>query len=65
MGIFATEEIENIFILFDLKRKGSITKEKCREALKCLASSQFQFETVHELEEIPDKVDLATFKKLR
>jgi len=42
-GIFSKEEIVNIFTLFDLKKEGSIDKERAKEALKTLANNEFQW----------------------
>ena len=62
-GLFASEEISNIYKLFDLKREGFINKARCKEALQTLASSEFLFTKVQE-SEIPDKVDEHKFKEL-
>ena len=64
-GIFAPEEIKNVFELIDLRNSGFISKEQCKEALKSLASSEFQFTHVDKsLSEIPDKVNFDQFQKL-
>ena len=64
-GIFGPEEIKNVFQLMDLKNSGFITKEQCSEALKSLASSEYQYSNVNESgKQIPDRVDFPTFQKL-
>jgi Glu-tRNA(Gln) amidotransferase subunit E-like FAD-binding protein len=62
-GIFAKEEVSNIFSLFDLKRDGFIDKTRCKEALKTMANNEFEFEQV-DVAAIPDKVDEKTFVSL-
>ncbi|KAL4475415.1 hypothetical protein ABPG72_022050 [Tetrahymena utriculariae] len=62
-GIFSDEEIDNVFTLFDLKKDGFIGKEACKDALKTLASSEYQFNEIDE-QNIPEKVDAATFTRL-
>lgn len=62
--VFTAEEIENIFNLFDLKQEGFISRLKCREALKSMANNQRQQDLAAEFEDIPNKVDLVTFKGL-
>jgi Ca2+-binding EF-hand superfamily protein len=62
--LFTQEELENIFNLYDLKQEGRISRFKAKEALKSIASTQFQFEKVKDLEEIPERVDITTFKTL-
>ena len=47
----------------DLRKSGSISKDQCKEALKSLASSEFQWSNVEGADEIPDKVDLNEFKR--
>lgn len=64
MPVFNTEEVENIFNLFDLKQEKQISRQKCREALKSMANTQKQMELAEDYVDIPPKVDLATFKKL-
>lgn len=62
-GIFADDELQNIFQLFDLKRDGYISKEQCKEALKSLGSSEFHMSEVDEAK-IPEKVDSNSFLNL-
>lgn len=62
-GIFAKEEISNIFSLFDLKKDGYIGKNHCKEALKTMANNEFEFEQV-DMAALPDKVDEKTFVSL-
>lgn len=62
-GIFTEQEVHNVFNLFDLKKEGQISKERCIKAIQTMASSNFQFNQV-ELEKIPDKVDSFNFIKL-
>ena len=50
-----------MFTLFDLKKDGFIGKEACKDALKTLASSEFQFQEIEQQNSIPDKVDAPTF----
>ena len=61
--IYSEAELQNTFLLFDLKSDNYISKETCIEALKTLASSEFHFDK-SESDTIPDKVDLYTFIKL-
>lgn len=64
-GIFGEEEIKNVFNLMDLQAAGKISKEKCKEALVSLASSEFQISKLDEhLKSVPAKVDYAQFKEL-
>ena len=62
-GIFTEQEVHNVFNLFDLKKEGSISKERCIKAIQTMASSNFQFGQT-ELESIPEKVDSFSFLKL-
>lgn len=62
-GIFADDELANIFQLFDLKRDGFISKAQCKEALKSLGSSEFHMTEVEEAK-IPEKVDCRAFLQL-
>jgi hypothetical protein len=62
-GLFTSDEITNIFKLFDLKREGYINKQRTIEALQVLASSEFLFNEVQR-KEIPDKVDVTKFTQL-
>ncbi len=39
-GLFAPEEIKNVFTLFDLKKAGVISKDQCKSALRTLASQE-------------------------
>ncbi len=55
-GVFAPEEIENVFTLFDLKKDGFIGKKECQQALKTLASSELQSDKIYNAN-IPSKVD--------
>mmetsp|Transcript_689 Transcript_689/g.803 ORF Transcript_689/g.803 Transcript_689/m.803 type:complete len:123 (-) Transcript_689:58-426(-) len=61
--VYNEAELQNIFLLFDLKSEGHISKEQCKEALQTLANSEFHFKQT-DSEAIPDKVDLFTFIKL-
>lgn len=62
-GIFTESEVQNVFNLFDLKKDGFISKERCIKAMQTMANSNFQFSTT-ETQEIPEKVDAITFNKL-
>jgi Ca2+-binding EF-hand superfamily protein len=63
-GIFGPDEIKNVFQLMDLRNSGFITRDQCKEALRSLASSEFQFKNIEEGgKNIPDKVDFEEFKK--
>lgn len=62
-GVFSDSEIKNIFYLFDLQQNKSLTREQCKEALRALANSAFQYDHVEKLE-IPDSVDMILFRKL-
>lgn len=64
LPIFTETELENIFNLYDLKQEGRISRFKCREALKSIASTQFQLHKAKEFEDIPERVDMADFKSL-
>merc|ERR1711976_910144 len=61
--LFTQEELENIFNLYDLKQEGRISKNKCKEALKSIANTQFQLQKVSNFDDLPDKVDIITFKE--
>ena len=61
--IYSEAELQNTFLLFDLKSDNYITKDKWKEALKTLANSEFHFSKA-DCDTIPDKVDLYTFIKL-
>lgn len=64
-GIFGEEEIKNVFNLMDLQASGKISKEKCKEALVSLASSEYQTSKLDEqLKSVPAKVDYPQFKEL-
>lgn len=63
--IFTEDEVENIFNLYDLKRKGVISRYKCREALQSMSNTALQFSKTGEFEDIPNEVDLPKFKELR
>jgi Ca2+-binding EF-hand superfamily protein len=64
-SIYSDEEIGNVFCLFDLKREGYITRRSSIEALKVLASSEYQNKRIDELAvQIPDMVDIAQFVRL-
>ena len=68
-GIFGPGEIKNVFQLMDLRNSGYINKEQCKEALKSLASSEFQFQNVEDsgkdsAVKISDKVDYEEFRQL-
>eukprot|EP01016_Furgasonia_blochmanni_P054005 TRINITY_DN8836_c0_g1_i5.p1 TRINITY_DN8836_c0_g1~~TRINITY_DN8836_c0_g1_i5.p1 ORF type:complete len:156 (+),score=32.87 TRINITY_DN8836_c0_g1_i5:162-629(+) len=62
-GIFGEGEIQNIFALFDLKREGFISQAQCKEALRSLASSEYQYVAIDD-KDIPEKVDSHSFAKL-
>lgn len=62
-GIFTESEVQNVFNLFDLKKEGQISKERCIKAIQTMASSSFQFSQT-ELEKLPDKIDSFNFLKL-
>ena len=62
-GIFTPQEIHNVYNLFNLKKEGFISKERCIKAIQTMASSSFQFNH-SELENIPEKVDSFDFLKL-
>jgi hypothetical protein len=62
-GIFTEQEVHNVFNLFDLKKEGSINKDRCIKAIQTMASSKFQFEH-SELESIPDKVTSSKFLEI-
>jgi Ca2+-binding EF-hand superfamily protein len=62
-GVFGPGEIKNVFQLMDLRNSGFINKEQCKEALKSLASSEYQFKNVED-STISDKVDYEEFRQL-
>lgn len=62
--VFTQEEVENIFNLYDLKKEGVISRFKCREALKSMANTQKQLKIAEDFEDIPNQVDVNTFKDL-
>ena len=64
LPIFTENEVETIFKLYNLKNSKFITKEKAREALNCIAHSTQDIKDIEENKEIPDFVDLITFKNL-
>lgn len=64
MPVFNQEEVENIFNLFDLKQEKKISIQKCREALKSMANTEKQLALAEDYVDIPQWVDLETFKKL-
>lgn len=61
--IFTEQELKNVFTLFDLRQEGLLNREQCREALRTIAHSAHQHETVDKLE-VPEKVDVMNFRKL-
>ena len=61
--IYSEAELQNVFLLYDLKAENYITKEKWIEALKSLAGSEFHYNKAED-NDIPEKVDLYTFIKL-
>ena len=62
--VFTDQEVENIFRLYDLKQEGTISRFKCKEALKSMASTQKQMVISDEMQEIPNKVTFEEFKVL-
>ena len=62
-GIFTENEVNNIFNLFDLKKEGAISKDRCIKAIQTMANSSFQFDAA-KLAEIPETVDSFTFNKI-
>ena len=64
-GIFGPDEIKNVFQLMDLKNSGYISRDQCSEALKSLASSEYQYTIINDQNNsIPEKVDYSTFQRL-
>lgn len=61
---FTPKEIENVFYLFNLTGQKFISQERCKEALKSVAHSAEYRDLIQDNDEIPDKVDLETFKML-
>ena len=61
--VYTDNELQNIFSLYDLKGDGIISKERCREALKTLANSEFHHQKANDIP-MPDKIDLFGFIKL-
>lgn len=61
--VFTDAEVKNVFLMFDLKQDRELNREQCKEALRTIANSAFQYDKVEKIE-IPDKVDVALFKKL-
>ncbi len=64
LPIFTEQEVETIFNLYNLKNAKFISKEKTKEALKCIAHSTQDINDIDHNEQIPDFVDLNTFKNL-
>lgn len=62
--VFTIDEIENIFNLYDLKQEGTISRFKCKEALKTMSNTQKQMRIADELNDIPNKVTMEEFKTL-
>ncbi len=72
-GIFTESEVQNVFNLFDLKKEGIISKDRCIKgkihfvyfnlAIQTMANSSYQVNQT-EAESIPDKVDANQFCKL-
>lgn len=62
-GIFTKQEVHTVFNLFDLKKEGNISKDRCIKAIQTMATSNFQFSKT-EMENIPEKVDSVRFFKL-
>ncbi|KRX10478.1 Dimerization-anchoring domain of cAMP-dependent protein kinase, regulatory subunit [Pseudocohnilembus persalinus] len=62
-GVFAPQEIKNIFTLFDLKKNGIIDKQTCREALKAFATSELQWTRLEEAG-LPEEVNFEKFEEL-
>ncbi len=64
LPIFTEKEIENVFYLFNLKGSRFINQSRCKEALISIAHSVQYKKIIEENDEIPDNVDLETFKEL-
>ena len=47
--VYTDSELQNIYSLYDLKGSGFITREKCKEALKNLANSEFHYKKAEEV----------------
>ena len=61
---FSEKEIEDIFYLYNLKNDITISRFKTIEAMKSIAYSTFDWEAALKEFEIPEAVDLPTFKNL-
>ena len=61
--VFTDKEIQNVFTLFDLRQEGRLTHDQCKDALKTIAHSSFQFDKITRIQ-IPEAVDVATFQRL-
>ena len=64
MPIFNEAEIENIFKLYNVENKKTINRIKAKQALKYMANTKNDFNLIYEFEDMPEQVDLDTFKKL-
>jgi hypothetical protein len=62
-SVFTDSEIKNVFTMFDLKQEKALNKKQCKEALRTMANSAYQYDRVEKVE-IPESVDVMMFKKL-
>mmetsp|Transcript_28172 Transcript_28172/g.62138 ORF Transcript_28172/g.62138 Transcript_28172/m.62138 type:complete len:139 (+) Transcript_28172:42-458(+) len=61
-GLFDNREIDAVFSMADVMQKGIVSEIVCRDALRSLANSKYQFDEVANLQ-IPAEVDSQTFRK--
>mmetsp|Transcript_7831 Transcript_7831/g.11547 ORF Transcript_7831/g.11547 Transcript_7831/m.11547 type:complete len:132 (+) Transcript_7831:40-435(+) len=62
-AVFTDQELKNVFTLFDLRQQGTLSQNQCKEALRTISHSAFQYDKVEEVP-IPESVDALTFKQL-
>jgi Trm5-related predicted tRNA methylase len=61
--VFTDKEIQNVFTLFDLRQEARLSHDQCKDALKTIAHSSYQFNKINSIQ-IPESVDVATFQRL-
>ena len=61
LPVFTRAEVENVFRLYNLKNEATITQQRAREALKCLAHTRTDIDTHESVRNLPAAVDLSAF----
>ena len=64
LPIFTEAEVENVFNLYNLKGDGHITRENAVQALKCIAHSDQDVQTIAAHKHWPEEVSVQAFKEL-